>query len=1691
MNQGVFVSGQSHVGNVAINPIAKTFVQATVQQPTEEQREEQLNNQAKEKGPSLLNDLQLQLKNQYKRATFTEFTPSQWSKHKIDIQDLFTDMIMFQNPNSGNEKKAKEIKIDDIATPYKKKKDGTNDPKRILIQGELGNGKTTLMKRLARSWADDPNKGVFGEKIVFFLELKNMQKKSFLENAIEIGLSNLEKLMSKNVLQRVIIQNDEKFVFLCDGYDELFSGVRSEFEGVFKRKELSESVLVVTTRPDNMDELVKVCESHIKIRGFKPERQDEYIDKFFKEVDPDQGQNLIKLRNDNQYRHIFEMARTPLFLFYLCTLWKVKGQVPSTVIELYRELLVCKVNQFLGKQEKRKIDNFSEINLEHFDAMLYVGRVTLNGLFENRLNIKQNELTDEKQTSVASKLGLIFEETNVSELHHMKSYTTTHKSESEFLASLYVAETMKKKSKSDIDQTVKRMLSTSELSQVCKFTVALLGDEAHLFMDYFPLEDFKSSALADLLDECPKGEVEIVKDSIKERMNEVKHVTIKSQTGLKIVEELNNFKEAVTCTLDTTSANICGSDIPKALYSMTALSSLTWHGIIDETLENFPIFGSSTLESLSKISLQGKLTKTNSCRNLGSFLYNLKAMETLDLPVISYGPGLYTFVSAMYGHRCSGDDPSCRPQSYFNKMTTLTFVLKRTFSKGQRNSGYAYLVSRIMALCPSLNTVNTHETNDEFEFHLFMILTKVEAFRDRQKPEVTTHNTRDLESHASITLPTNDNKNCVSILFRKRIGIGINSRSTSTTLSLHIAAHRVDYKLQLKRCQLMSMPVQILSYYLDTDVSESLHLSWYQDFLPRKERNFEELKFISQLMVKHKRLESLSLPCEALNKDQIPSEKKWVVKHLEFTCKDINPRKDKCKEHMTQISGYLLHISSIKTLTIPPFRDAFINLGVLSTTETPLDFLKLLISGSQTPCDELSFELLARLIGQLPEPWFNQLDADREGTISFSLPTKREYKGNGSKYTVTRIKDGLQGKTNCTMISFCFGLRGLASCRIIQLVEQLRKERLHVDKFFIFPGLMFANPYALHIIFGLEKVNEIKMVLFNNKTYADLHELHMVKNNSLKVFYLSGEELISYVKNVSGSVPVVRQHYLSNVKLNQVDKKKVTDLSTVIPNDSDVLVFRIVDYFDSPGVVDKMVRSCDQSSISCRNVKSLTFENKILLKGTQAVTVLKGFPNLQKLDLSGLQDVKPFFEEILNEKILSREILTEFCLGDCNLNFSNSGTLIAKLLLSFRNLQVFKVTPIENKMSASVFMEMVLHLDCQIDSIHKHLRVLSFGELKFEGVDADKVGNMFGRLLFQFPELQSLDMSMFRTGKSSLHSFITTLIEHHEDETVTYKLGLRHLDLSGHNFKSGEMARFLKAVKVLPKLSELRLEMCRIYDNPGCLLERICKFSRIDLSRCHFKNADHKKIFVAQVLRSATIDTKLRLVTSNEGFLNSLGEELLSSGIKSALGYLDLSNSKLPNVNFKVLVLSLTQLKTLILKDCDIDADVLGRLVTAIKNDRCTFASGLTTLDMSSSKFNEPASGDHLASVLEIFPELQILRLSSCHITEAVMEKFLMELKRKCNLELRLRSLVLLDNDITSLDTVTLQVARYLPLDCKLKVTSSKINVDASAIILQHSYFDLDSDNDGNIFVDYDISDNDDDDDSDEENVKDDYDNFL
>ncbi|XP_033122414.1 uncharacterized protein LOC117121356 [Anneissia japonica] len=1648
----------------------------------EEKRQEQLKQKVQDEGPPLLKNLEDELRSQYKDHSFMQVTPDEWSPHFRIVRNLVIDLIMFQYPQSGNENEAKEISIDDIATHYNKRK--SNDPKRILIQGELGNGKTTLMKKLARSWADDPSKGVFGKKIVFFMELKNVQEKCFLENAIKNCLPDfLVRYDTKlEVLQPLIIKNDKNFVFLCDGYDELLPDMRSELEKVFRKKHLKNCVLVVTTRPDNMDKLVKVCDSHIKITGFKPEHQDEFINKFFE--NSDQGQNLIKLRKDQQYSHIFEMGKTPLFLLYLCTLWEDRGQVPPTVIELYRELLVCKVNHLLGKQEKdeKKIETFSDINEEHLNVMLDIGKITLDGLLKNRLNFKLKESADEKLKVAAIKLGLIVEERSVFKIYRNKCYTTTHKSESEFLASLYVAETMKKGSKSDIGETVKGMLSTSELSQVCKFTVALLGNEAHLFMDYFPLKHFESSALADLLDECPKDEVNIVKNSIKQHMNKVECVTINSQTGLNIVTELNNFSNADTCILDTTSATICGSNIPKALYSMTALSTLTWHGVNDDTLETLSSFESQTLSSglgsITKLFLLGKITKENSCKNLGRFLCNMKAMESLELPVISYGPGLYMFVSAMYGHHCLDNDRCCTDrcqENNFKKLTILTFVLKKIFCKKQRNSGYAHLVSSIMALCPCLENVVIHKTNKEFEFHLFKKLSQAKAFRDITKQDIVSPNI-DLQCHASITYPTNDYKNCVSILFTKyNAKTRMSAKSRSKILTLHLAAHQVNCKQYFKNCRLMSMPVQLLSEYIDTNVSESLHLTWYQDFLPEKKRNFEEIKFITQLMA-NKTLKYLSLPCEALSIEQFSPDKHWMVEHIEFTSNDINPNQDRCKEYMTQITGYLLHIHS-KTLTLPPFCNAFFCLVDLLKTEfAPIFLNQLFISGSKTSCDVLNFNNLVGLMGQLPRPWLHQMDADGEGNISFSLRTEHEYEDDECKYTVTRVKDGLQRKINFTIISFCFGLRELSPCQIKQLITTLRIESLKVDVFYIFPELMFANPYTLQIITGLKEVTKIKMLSFDEEpNNNNLSELHMFKKNTLKVFDLAREQLMFYAKTLSRCAHITKQSCPSHVKLYQIDYKNVTDLSTVLLNQPNLSILRIVDYFYSSENVDKAIKLCDQQNTNCKSLETLTFKSKTLLTGDQVVTLLKLFPNLQKVNLSGLQNMETFFEAVLSRTILSTGVLSELNLGECNLKFPNSGTLIAKFLLSSKNLKILKVTTTDSKMSASVVMEMVLYIDCQNYIIHnRQLRVLNFGKCRFDGIDAVKVGKMCSSLLFHFPKLQSIDMSMFRTGKSTLISFFTALNEHHKDKRVCCEIGLRHLDLSGHYLKSREMTLFLEALKKLPNLSELRLERCRIRANPVSFVDKVCKFSMIDLSRCYFKS-DHKKHFVAQVIRFASTDTKLRMVGSKECFLNSLAKELESTGIKSTLGHLDLSNSNLCNVNLDFLVTSLIQLKTLVLKNCHLDATVL-------KNQVCKhrFAS-LTTLDMSSSKFHKPESGKHLVSVLEQFPSLLELKLLNCGITVDVMEQLLQELKRR-QLTLTLRNFDLLNNQIKSSDIIVLLVARYLPLGCKVKVNS---NPKQSTVLVSQlkKYFNLDVDdgnNDDNVNMDCEDHDND--------NVDSDYD---
>ncbi|XP_068684981.1 NLR family CARD domain-containing protein 4-like [Montipora foliosa] len=122
-----------------------------------------------------------------------------------------------------------------------------NNPKRILVQGETGIGKSTFAKRLAIDWArlgntqtEDKQAAFLGRfKLVVFVNLKEVSKCQSLKDVIYSSklFAREDQWLVEGLLNYITNHQDEVLLWL-DGYDEYHSGQESQIFDIFSGKEL-------------------------------------------------------------------------------------------------------------------------------------------------------------------------------------------------------------------------------------------------------------------------------------------------------------------------------------------------------------------------------------------------------------------------------------------------------------------------------------------------------------------------------------------------------------------------------------------------------------------------------------------------------------------------------------------------------------------------------------------------------------------------------------------------------------------------------------------------------------------------------------------------------------------------------------------------------------------------------------------------------------------------------------------------------------------------------------------------------------------------------------------------------------------------------------------------------------------------------------------------------------------------------------------------------------------------------------------------------------------------------------------------------------------------------------------------------------------------------------------------------------
>ena len=361
------------------------------------------------------------------------------------------------------------VETTEIFNPHEECK----QPRKVLIEGNPGMGKTTYCNKVAYDWAINiKNEGdCFPEfEMVLLLKCRDVEIESDLWGAID------DQLLPDEIHQKerekffeFIRQNQSKVLLILDGLDELPSSKLPGFTDVIQGKMLPLCHLVVTARHEAGIPMRKVCDTLLEIEGFTYQDSKEFIHKYFAGKDDLAEKLLDKIQNEKRLK---EMTANPLNTALLCLLCEdFQGILPESRTQLYVEVVQCVLIRY-RKKKGLSVENDQDLIEVYKDQLKRLGLIALNGLYEDNMYFEDKKLS--KKDADLPGFGFLSAQPGSSKRRPCMCYGFTHKSFQEFFAAHYLCcQLVSKETSPEILVTDTRYFG--ELREVLKFTCGLLA----------------------------------------------------------------------------------------------------------------------------------------------------------------------------------------------------------------------------------------------------------------------------------------------------------------------------------------------------------------------------------------------------------------------------------------------------------------------------------------------------------------------------------------------------------------------------------------------------------------------------------------------------------------------------------------------------------------------------------------------------------------------------------------------------------------------------------------------------------------------------------------------------------------------------------------------------------------------------------------------------------------------------------------------------------------------------------------------------------------------------------------------------------------------------------------------------------------------------------------------------------------
>ena len=362
---------------------------------------------------------------------------SVWSKKSVvDIREIYTRLSLVKEKQTPAGRRHFELNL--YSDLFPEDTDVGIIPKRILVQGKTGIGKSTFIKKLLVDWVDVEKKTSDEEtavlknfELVVAVNLKEVSKCQSFRDVIRLSgvFAKEDKYMTEGLVD-YITNNQEKVLLIFDGYDEYRCGRNSEIYDIFMGNCLRECCVLITTRISKADELSGSEDLSVEITGFQKLERRDFMARFFRKKE------VFELEIILLQRKLLELAKVPLLLLFFCTLWKERQlkHFPETKTKLYMGII-----QFILNHSHRKQSPPQYVEVQSFKVVLSeIGKIALQCLLKDDHLFEYNQLSDTASCEESVFIGLL-QMTEYSEsLRPVGMVSFIHKSIQEFLAAWYI-----------------------------------------------------------------------------------------------------------------------------------------------------------------------------------------------------------------------------------------------------------------------------------------------------------------------------------------------------------------------------------------------------------------------------------------------------------------------------------------------------------------------------------------------------------------------------------------------------------------------------------------------------------------------------------------------------------------------------------------------------------------------------------------------------------------------------------------------------------------------------------------------------------------------------------------------------------------------------------------------------------------------------------------------------------------------------------------------------------------------------------------------------------------------------------------------------------------------------------------------------------------------------------------------------